>query len=307
MDNLTHTLTGLLIAETGLKRRTRLGTATLMIGANLPDIDAAVFLWGDGLDGLEVRRGWTHGILAMVVLPAFLWLLMRWWARRGPAGVPPADTRWLFALCCVGVWSHPLLDLFNTYGVRLLMPFSATWFRGDTLFILDPILILILAVGIVWARARSAPRAARGACVAAVGYVGLMAAGSAVGRATVRDQGQDLALGTMAAPLAMAPFRREVVRRLPGAYETGIVELGSSSRYHATTRVADGADQAWAKWAATTDRGRRFLAWSRYPRFVIDSFEGTPFGVIYDMRYGDGITGTWASVEFTLPPAVLSP
>ena len=37
MDNLCHTLVGAALGEAGLKRRTRFGSATLMIASNLPD------------------------------------------------------------------------------------------------------------------------------------------------------------------------------------------------------------------------------------------------------------------------------
>src|SRR3954462_13884214 len=54
MDNLTHTLVGAALAEAGLKRRTALASATLMIGANFPDIDVVAV----PLDhGIEWRRG----------------------------------------------------------------------------------------------------------------------------------------------------------------------------------------------------------------------------------------------------------
>lgn len=71
MDNLTHSLFGAMLAETGLKRTTPLATATLIIGANLPDIDGLATFGGSDF-ALYFRRGWTHGVLAMAVLPALL-------------------------------------------------------------------------------------------------------------------------------------------------------------------------------------------------------------------------------------------
>ena len=198
MDPLAHTLFGATMAEAGLKRKTALATATLIIGANIPDVDAvAMFVSSDY--ALQVRRGWTHGILALMVWPFLLSgamlgvdrLLQRWRFRRGnrnraPAassrntksgsrstrtkdiqrsGPPSASTRKsesiqsgnhsvgrktdpsmsppmrpgvLLGIAFLGVWSHPLLDWLNTYGIRLLMPFNDTWFYGDTLFIIDP-------------------------------------------------------------------------------------------------------------------------------------------------------------------------
>ena len=46
MDNLCHTLVGAALAQSGLKRRSPLGTVTLLIGANLPDVDVISLAWG---------------------------------------------------------------------------------------------------------------------------------------------------------------------------------------------------------------------------------------------------------------------
>jgi inner membrane protein len=160
MDPLAHTLLGATLAESGLKRRSRYATATLLVGANLPDIDAVANLWGADV-ALHARRGVTHGVLAMVVLPLLLaaavWSWYRW---RGStvAGVdaPPFRPRAILALSFLGVLSHPALDWLNTYGVRLLMPFDGRWFYGDTLFIVDPWFWLLAAAGAVLARSGSA-------------------------------------------------------------------------------------------------------------------------------------------------------
>ena len=64
MDNLCHTLVGAALAETGLKRRTRLGAATLMIGANFPDVDVATVPFGRAIG---MRRGtrWCRSIASV--------------------------------------------------------------------------------------------------------------------------------------------------------------------------------------------------------------------------------------------------
>lgn len=156
---MAHTLVGAALAETGLKKHSRLATATLIVGANLPDIDAAtMFISGDA--ALYFRRGHTHGILAMLVLPLllaaaiYLWQRWRGASRESDVG-PPFRPIVILALAFVAVWSHPLLDWLNTYGVRLLMPFDGSWFYGDTLFIIDPWLWLLAASGIVLARSRN--------------------------------------------------------------------------------------------------------------------------------------------------------
>ena len=40
MDNLTHSLVGAAFGQMGLKKKTGLAVPALILGANLPDIDA---------------------------------------------------------------------------------------------------------------------------------------------------------------------------------------------------------------------------------------------------------------------------
>lgn len=100
MDNLTHSLVGALIGQMGLKRKTGLAMPTLIIAANIPDIDAVATLLG-GHQHLAIRRGITHGPIAMVVLPLLLWGIMlwfdRWQTKRGtrPEKRLPVDAKWL--------------------------------------------------------------------------------------------------------------------------------------------------------------------------------------------------------------------
>jgi inner membrane protein len=215
MDNPAHTLAGLALAEAGLRRKTALGATTLAIAANLSDIDAAIYFVGDGVDALAFRRGWTHGLLAMLVLPLVLAVCMwRVSRRRTARSGPTASWRWLIALSAIGVWSHPLLDLLNTYGVRLLMPFSGRWFYGDTLFIIDPWLWLTLLIGIVvsrWRAYRLATEAARPARVAIALlalYIVAMAASSRIWRGIVEQVANgERADRVMISPVPVTPFR----------------------------------------------------------------------------------------------------
>ena len=162
MDPLAHTLVGATLAQTRLREGTgAMALAAGVLAANAPDVDAVTMFVSRDLS-LGFRRGWTHGVLAMAVLPlvltAALLVLDRLWARwrgRGPA----ARAGPLLRLTAAGVWSHPLLDWLNTYGVRFLMPFDGTWFYGDALFIIDPWvwlmagLTVVLASSATWASA----------------------------------------------------------------------------------------------------------------------------------------------------------
>jgi inner membrane protein len=157
LDNLTHSLVGWALAETGLKRRTRKGLAATVLAANLPDID--VFFGWAPWPPLAMHRGFTHGLIGGVlvlppVLAILLWLLDRWQARRGRLAddSPPMRFGWLLALCWIGALTHPLLDLQNVYAIQLLSPASERWFHTDGLFIISPWLLAMLGLGIWRAR-----------------------------------------------------------------------------------------------------------------------------------------------------------
>lgn len=159
MDPIAHTLFGATMAEAGLKRKTALATTTLIIGANIPDVDAVAMLISSDY-ALYVRRGWTHGIVALMVWPFIILGLMMGLEKllkrfgRLREG-PPMNKAWLLGLAFLGVWSHPFLDWLNTYGVRLLMPFNESWFYGDTLFIIDPWFWLLTGAAVVLARSKN--------------------------------------------------------------------------------------------------------------------------------------------------------
>src|SRR5213594_2570957 len=148
MENVSHTLAGLVLARGGLDRSTPLATTALIAGANLPDIDLAWSSFHSALAYLHYHRGWTHSLLGFAVLTPALWLVLlgvdrSLLARRSPA-TPRARPLPLLAAAAIGVGSHLLMDLANSYGVRLLLPWSDRWSYGDLWVIVDPWLWLFL-------------------------------------------------------------------------------------------------------------------------------------------------------------------
>jgi inner membrane protein len=154
VDPLTHTLVGANLASTRLGRASRLAPAALIIGANFPDLDALTYVFASSDFSLGVRRGWTHGLLALLVLPFVLTALLLLWGRfrRAADDAPPLRPYRLLGLSALAILTHPFLDWLNTYGMRWLMPFDGRWSYGDSVYIMDPWLWLLLAVPWMLAR-----------------------------------------------------------------------------------------------------------------------------------------------------------
>lgn len=145
MDNVTHTLTGLAISYAGFNRKTRYATAAILIGANLPDIDIISAFTGSA-NYLKYHRGPTHSLLGITVLAFLLWAAFCYLNRKSPPrkkGVP-FNARWLLLGCWTATASHMILDLTNSYGVRVFWPFSNHWYAWDLEFIVDPVLLALI-------------------------------------------------------------------------------------------------------------------------------------------------------------------
>ncbi len=311
MDNICHTLVGAALAESGLKRRTALGAATLMIGANFPDVDVIAVPLGHSVD---FRRGGTQGVLALVVLPFTLTAIMLAWdrlvaarraARRGSEPSRPALPRELLILSTISILTHPTLDWMNEYGMRWLMPFDGRWFYGDTLFIVDPWLWLTLGIGVALAR-RKGTRPARVALFASAAYMVAMLVLAMVSRGVAKReltaQGFAPTARLMVSTGFAHPLRRRVLLDDGGRYQYGELSLGWPSRLALARVIETNASTPAAIQAADSPEGRRFLVWSRFPFYVIEPHPDGTLVRIADARYSVGRrSGDWASVEVRLP------
>lgn len=316
MDNITHTLAGAALGEAGLKKLTGLGMAALMIGANLPDVDVFGLPFGENL---AWRRGWTHGPLALAILPAILAALLlafdRWQTRRGtrPADRPPVRIGGLLLLSYIGALSHPLLDLMNTYGIRCLMPFSEQWFYGDILFIMDPWLWVALGLGIWLSRRRQSSGGQRAgfpaavALLAAIAYTGGMAiagrAAEAYAAREFRAEGLGEPREVLASPVFADPFRRQIVVRTEASYGFGDMRWFPSYRMDLDPAlVPDNMSHPAIRRAVEQDQAvSDFLYWSRYPFATVRSIAGGSEVVFGDARFGTRPDGGVFSVTAMVP------
>lgn len=299
MDNLTHGLVGAVLGQTGLKRRTGLAMPALIVGANLPDIDAGCAVYG--LESLAMRRGLTHGPVAWVVLPlllaGFLWWFDRWQARRGtrPEARLPVRFGWLWALAMLGCITHPALDWLNSYGIRLLEPFSSRWFYGDALFIVDPWIWAALGLAFWLSRRREKAGAANWRRPALAGLVAVLAYVNANLVFTASARAAAPQRDAIPTPVPVAFWRRDVVVDVDGT-----IYMGKGL-------------QGWS-WPAGLDRDVRlltkqpaclhplqlpqfapgnrelaaFLFWSRAPFIDRQVRGGQVVDVLNDARYAGG-------------------
>lgn len=143
MDNITHSLTGLALSRAGLHRFSPRAVLLLLLSANAPDIDI-VAASGGALRYLEMHRGYTHSLLGLPLMAAL--------SVAVTAAIYRQRLPWLRAwlLCCAGVGSHLLLDWTNSYGIRLLLPFSSGWSHLDINSLYDGWILVILVFAAIW-------------------------------------------------------------------------------------------------------------------------------------------------------------
>jgi len=311
LDNLTHSLAGAVLGQMGLKKKTGLGMATLIIAANIPDIDAVATLLG-GVQHLAIRRGITHGPIAMLVLPLLLTGIMiwfdRWQGRRGkrPADRLPIHKGWLLALAYIGCLSHPALDWLNSYGIRLLEPFSSQWFYGDSIFIID-IWIWAAFIAGVWVSRRrekkgignwQRPAWISFAAVCAYIFTNGLITGKAeaetrqllVERAAesgLADVMQRRDAMVVANPVPLQFWKREILWRDGSAFGSGEFALFNRLVLGREQKIPGNAAFLESEVARSSKDGAAFLFWSRMPVVTAVGARVT----VKDQRFMDPLVG----------------
>ena len=245
MDNLTHTLTGLMMSRAGLNRLSARPGLVLMLAANVPDVDGASLL-GGALNYLHYHRWYTHS-LAMAPLMAILPVLIACAVERSTKAWKSA-----YLLSLIGVASHLLLDWTNVYGVRLLLPFSSAWLHLDSTSLVDLWIWAILLA----------------ACL-----------GPALGRLVSSEIGAKPGTGRGMAVLALVlllayDYGRFLLHQRVIATLENRVYGGQTPRVVAAFPAGPGNPVAWTGWVRTDDRSIRFPMNALQP---FDPEAGIPF------------------------------
>ena len=150
MDNVTHTLAGLLMAEAAVQLRTKREgrvpvswrTAAFVVAAlgnNLPDLD---FVYSGitprPLGYLLHHRGHTHTVVAAFAFALVTLGIAAAVARRQRLAWSRGDWIWLAALSVLSPLVHIAMDFSNNYGVHPFWPIYDGWMYGDAVFIIEP-------------------------------------------------------------------------------------------------------------------------------------------------------------------------
>ena len=143
MDPLTHALAGALMASfsgstISIANPIFLGA---VLGSMTPDLDIIYQTKGD-MAYLKNHRGSSHSFIGFVMIAI------------GIAGVlsfifPQTAFMTVFLWTLLGALSHGFLDFLNSYGVKLLWPFSQKKQNLGILTVFDPILIFIMGASLV--------------------------------------------------------------------------------------------------------------------------------------------------------------
>lgn len=300
MDPFTHTMAGAVMARVGGNRKTPLAAATLMLAANAPDIDIYTVWTESSFGSIAFRRGWTHGPIALVLLPFVVTAAVlawdRWVRRRRRPEAAAADPRWVLLLAIIGVISHPMLDWLNTYGIRFLMPFSGRWFYGDAVFIVDPYWWVLLATTLALARRGASLRTVRAAGGLALAYplllIGVSRVGDAVAWRAATAAGITGVTEVLYQPAPANPLAADLVAVTAEAYHFGTLRWWRSPRaVFGDTVIARGPWTSPPVQSVTADPDvADYLVWSRYPWVRIDTTAtGEPVAVVFgDARFPEG-------------------
>lgn len=278
MDNITHSLVGALIGQSGLKRISGLAMPALILGANAPDID--VFAGLAGVEAIAFHRGFTHGIGGLVVLPPLILALLigfdRWQGAydRRPVERLPVRALPLLALAALATLTHPLLDWLNTYGVRLLEPFSDRWFYGDIVFIIDVWMWAALVGGLLLSRRRekagqpgwNRPAIAAFAAIALYLAVnGAITAHAEAGAEALLRQRGARPLMVVAQPPPVAFWQRTILWRDAHVHGSGGYALGQGVAIQPTLIPNRLDDPLLAEKLRSDGHARAFYFWARMP------------------------------------------
>lgn len=155
MDSLTQIVLGASVGEAVLGRK--VGNKAMLYGAiagTIPDLDVLSGHFVDIVTATEWHRGFSHSIFfAVLFAPIFGWLISK--IERKSQATFQDWTMLMFW----GLFTHPILDAFTTWGTQLFWPFD-TRLAFQSIFVIDPLYTLPFLVFLIFAmrQKRTSPK-----------------------------------------------------------------------------------------------------------------------------------------------------
>ncbi|WP_378187300.1 metal-dependent hydrolase [Aquimarina sp. W85] len=137
MDSLTQIVLGAAVGELALGKK--IGNKAILWGAiagTIPDLDVMAKWFFEPVRANELHRGFSHSILfSLLVAPLLGWLLAKIYKK-----LHATWQDWTL-LMFLGLFTHPLLDAFTTWGTQLFWP-SPYKVSFKSIFVIDPLYTL---------------------------------------------------------------------------------------------------------------------------------------------------------------------
>ncbi len=115
----------------------------MLIAGTIADIDLLSVLFGPAAY-FNAHRTYTHSLLGTAVIVVFAVFVTRFFAKEHRESIFAL----VFPLTFAAAF-HVLLDLFQSEGIALLMPFRPSRFAFDWLPVIDPWILTLLLAGIL--------------------------------------------------------------------------------------------------------------------------------------------------------------
>ncbi len=289
MENLTHTLTGVLLARAGLNRWTPHATAISVVAANLPDVD--IVTAGSAINYLSYHRHITHSLPAVPVMAALAVLLVEGVHRIRRKTVEPFRMGPAFGVALIATLSHHALDMTNAYGMRLWLPFDDAWSGWDLLFVVDPWVWGILLVPVLVPMAlrfvlkgrADTSRLAWAGLGVLVAYIGVRAVLHNRAINTIEALTNESNVTRVAAfPLPLEFFRWSGLAETDRDFRAFTIDTRSSQPVRLPDRIPKAEDTEVLRKARSAPLAREYLRFAQYTLADV-----TPRAGGYEVRFSD--------------------
>jgi inner membrane protein len=297
------------MGRAGLNRKTALATLTLTLAAEAPDLDVLAGLRGRAF-AFAHHRGFTHSFLGVLLVALMVvgcvYLFWRLRGRKTNDPHLPVRWGWLYFFACLAGLSHILLDFTNNYGVRPFWPFSEKWYSWDIVYIVEPVMLGLLLLGLIAPPIfalidreigvrRRGPRGRMAASLALMGVVLMWGVRDfehrrAINALAARTYNDVDPIRVSAYPRPIDPFHWSGVVETPAFFAlTSVNSLDPEVDPDGRMEFRYKPDETPVTLAAKKSFiGRVYLDWAQYPITETEVLEGSPGGyIVYfqDLRF----------------------